>query len=328
MNIKYIVTTRTEILNTLRQEGFYIIGVDGTVPKSTGLYDELYDHHRPGGEPIQILELYNFVPPQAHKVAIVTTMLDADAICSAYYITKKLLGIEPDNLEWLEAISFDCDHLGVPEQYSDLADDAAMAVAALKENSNNIVAEMGLNPDRRSWSIEEKEAYASKGFETGVLTLDDPHWDYRTIAEPYWVKVEEHTQMIIDQERIEITEVGYTFNAIGIKGYIDPRCWIKGIQLMGLESPERFITLAMREVYVDNQLKGISYTLGTVPLHPKQKDWDFTQGVFEALTQAERAKNPEADGWGGRKTIGGSGWNTPSLLTPQEIFDTLKEQTK
>jgi hypothetical protein len=61
--------------------------------------------------------------------------------------------------------------------------------------------------------------------------------------------------------------------------------------------------------------------LGTIPLHPQQKNFDFTRGVFDALTKAERDRAPNADGWGGRATVGGSGWDTPSLLTAPEVID-------
>lgn len=322
--IKYIVTTRKEILENLRQEGYYIIGVDGTVPDAVELYDELYDHHRTGGAEIQILELDDFQKPEADKIAIITTMLDADAVCSAYYVTKKICGVEPQNKRWLEAVSYDCDHLGVPEKYSDLADDAAMCVAAMKETSNQLISELGLNPDRRSWSIENKEKYASTGFQLGVANLDNPDWNYREIAKPYWQKVRKNTQMIIDQKRITAINFGFLFNQQGIKDYIDPRCWIKATQQMGIDSPDRFLTLTAREVFIKNEYKGLSYTLGSVPLHPKLESWDYTQGVFQALTEAEREIDPNADGWGGRKTVGGSGWNTTSNLSPEEVFDIVQ----
>jgi hypothetical protein len=72
----------------------------------------------------------------------------------------------------------------------------------------------------------------------------------------------------------------------------------------------------------DNGVKtGIKYTIGVIPLHPKITDLDYTSGTFEALNEAENKIAPHADYWGGRKTVGGSPWNTPSRLTPEEVID-------
>ena len=84
---------------------------------------------------------------------------------------------------------------------------------------------------------------------------------------------------------------------------------------MGLKSPLA-ITLVQREVIVENEFKGYSYTIGCVPLHPALSELDYTRGTFDSLTAKEKELNPNADGWGGRKTVGGSGWNTPQSTDP------------
>lgn len=93
--------------------------------------------------------------------------------------------------------------------------------------------------------------------------------------------------------------------------------------------PESPVTLAQRERYNDGEFLGYSYTLGVVPLHSKLSQIDYVSaGVFDALTEAERAINPNNDPWGGRKTVGGSGWNTPSKLKPFQVIDIVLGKLK
>jgi len=80
------------------------------------------------------------------------------------------------------------------------------------------------------------------------------------------------------------------------------------------------IVLKQRAVFVDDEFYGFSYTLDCIAQHPGLAELDYTK-VFEALTKAEREINPYAGGWSGQKTIGCSGWDTPSLLSPKEIID-------
>jgi hypothetical protein len=73
----------------------------------------------------------------------------------------------------------------------------------------------------------------------------------------------------------------------------------------------------------EHKYGGIQYTLGCLPNHPQTRHLDYTASTFERLTQAELAKDPSSEGWGGRRTVGGSGWNTPSHLTPEEAIALL-----
>jgi hypothetical protein len=330
---KFQVTTRKEILESLKDQGYYLIGLDGTVPNGELLYDELYDHHKSNGADIQIEELMSlnirFLRKEGIKICFVTTQVDADAICAAYYFINRVLKEHfyiGDGEKFLKAISYDCDHLGVPKWLSSYAEDAAMIVAALKEVSTLLIAEFGLNPDRKAWTIEEKELYASKAFEQGVRLIElaiKGEWNYKAIAAPYWEKVEANTQMIVENNRIKEYKDCLIFDAKGLGGqYIDPRCWLRAAKQLGIE-PKLPVTLTQREVIVENKLKGYSYTLGCVPLHPKLNSLDYTKQTFGILTKAEKKINPDADGWGGRKTVGGSGWNTPSNLLAKEVIDLL-----
>lgn len=329
------VTTRREKLEEeiKRVNPSLVIGIDGTVPNATDLYDQIFDHHREGGADIQLdevaaplglLQYQNYIP----YTLLVTTQVDADAIIAAHWLIYTVrytvyglsVTVSDETYQFLRAISYDCDHLCVPSDLNRFADDAAMVVAALKQEGNAIAQELNLPTNRREWSIEDKEEYSSICFKRGVQRIDDllkGEWNYREIAHPYWIKVKENEEIIQSQERIKRYCDCLIFNQVGMSGYIDPRCWIRSIT----GTPKLPITLTQREVWADNKFQGYSYTLGTVPLHPEQKNWDYTKEIFDALTEAERKNNPNADGWGGRATVGGSGWNTPSTLSPEEVID-------
>lgn len=129
--------------------------------------------------------------------------------------------------------------------------------------------------------------------------------------------------MLVSEGRLQLYRDCLLINYKGLGGrYIDPRCALKATSHWDILLP---ITLSVREVYVEGELKGHSYTLGTIPLHSLIDALDYTNGVFEQLTNAERKIQPNADGWGGRKTVGGSGWNTPSLLPPKQVIDLVLE---
>jgi hypothetical protein len=262
------------------------------------------------------------------KVAFITTMVDADAQVAAFYFLNRLNEIDvADSFNFLRAISYDCDHLAVPVHYQErYAKNASMVVAALKEVSNDLVQKLGLSPNRREWSIEDKELFSSKAFELGVLvvipSLLNGTWDYESISQNYWEQVEKNKQSILSDGRISEYKGCLIFDASGLEGYIDPRCWILASKEL-MDTPEECITLTQREVYVNNEFKGISYTLGNFPLHEKVKYLDYTQKVYKALTKEEKKTKLEVDGWGGRATVGGSGWNTHSSLHPQQIIDTV-----
>ncbi len=335
----FIVTTRQERLAQFKSEEYTLVGVDGTVPQAQHLYDYLFDHHRPNGADIQLdeMEPLGFNPNElSSKLCLVTTQVDADAIAAAFRIQfsenfsldahqRPLYNNDPDKYRFLRAICYECDHLGVPEELNDYADSAAMVVAALKEESKQVVSQLGLSQYRSEWGLQDKESYGSACFERGVdclYQLLEPSldWDYPAIAQPYWETLETNTQKIIEQQRIREYRNCLIFNQVGMNSYIDPRCWFRAYRKQGFK-PEYPVTVTQREIWMDGQFQGYAYTLGTIPLHPRQKEFDYTAGVFEALTEVERERNPEANPWGGRATVGGSGWNTPSNLTPEEVID-------
>ena len=329
--VKYLVTTRLEVLEAV-SSGCQVFMVDGTVPgwKASDSHFH-FDHHRINGEDIQIDEM----PPSKDLAInpdlqglIVTTQVDADACVAAAYLQLK--NVSQENLQKLRAIAYDCDHLGVPPELSQYADFAAQCVAAMKSDSDVLISELGL-PNRKEWTIEQKEAYASLAFQRGTESLIAACKAERKFpgecgeAKEYWEKVENNTSLLLDTQRVYFYRDTVIIDYKGLQGqYIDPRCalkayeWIKENHGHDCATP---ITLAQREVFVDNEFKGFSYTIGCIPLHSKLANLDYTQGTFEALTEAERKINPDADGWGGRKTVGGSGWNTPSQLKPEQVID-------
>ena len=78
-------------------------------------------------------------------------------------------------------------------------------------------------------------------------------------------------------------------------------------------------TLLVRE----HKYGGIQYTLGCLPNHSQINHLNYTAKIFERLTQAELAKDSSSEAWGGRRTVGGSAWNSPSNLTPEEVIALL-----
>ena len=102
--------------------------------------------------------------------------------------------------------------------------------------------------------------------------------------------------------------------------YVDPKSFNKAIFLLAATETLRPETLLVRE----HKYGGIQYTLGCLPKHPQTKYLDYTINTFESLSQAELAKDPSSEGWGGRRTVGGSAWNTSSKLTPEEAIALLR----
>ena len=323
------------------------------------------------------------IPPQL----IVTTQLDADACVAAAWLqlSEDLLtyNLQRDyelgttDAIWnarqqrLRAIAYDCDHLCVPLELVEYADFAAKSVAAMKVGNESIVADLNLPEDRKQWSIEQKEAHNSAIFEarTQQLLLAAkgfiPFPGESGEADGYFEQMRLDTQMLLDENRVTFYKSCALIDYKGLQGrYIDPRCALKAIKHLEEEFANEYpqceeyladspVTLAQREVYVDNEFKGYSYTLGIIPLHPGLAKLDYIKGVFDALTKAEWERNgyhydasiqkllskeefehltlkdrldlvrEHKLGWGGRKTVGGSSWNTPSGLTPEEVIDTV-----
>lgn len=349
--VKYLVTTRLEVLEKTAC-GNQVFMVDGTVPGWTPRQcDHHFDHHRQGGADIQIdemprlkasyLEEYSLdeyeMVDGGWEALIATTQVDADACVAAVWLQlssddfKDTEHSEDLVIDKLRAIAYDCDHLGVPEELSQYADFAAQCVAAMEADSDKLVEELALPRDRKTWTIEQKEEYASLAFQRGTESLiaacrgERKFPGERGEAAEYWEKVEKNTQMLLDENRVTFYRDTLLINYKGLQGtYVDPRCALKAYQFLydnyGCEC-QIPVTLAQREVFIDNELKGFSYTIGCIPSHRGLAELDYTKGAFEALTEAERTINPSADGWGGRKTVGGSGWNTPSQLEPKEVID-------
>lgn len=328
MEVKYQVTTRAEIVASLQNEGYQIIMLDGTVPNWKPKEIDLhYDHHKERGEPIQIYEMPSPLT-LIDKVCFVTTQVDADACVAACYAQLDPATFSANTYRKLSAIAFDCDHLGVPENLSDHADFAAQCVAAMKQEGFGLVKELRLNPDRKTWTVEDKEKYTSTAFERGTISLLEAVANKKSFpgengeASEYWTELNIHVQEILDKKLISFCKDCAIFDATYFAGvYVDPRAWIKALKTIHDADSLYPMTLTARKVIVGNQYKGMSYTLGSIPLHKDLYALDYTKGTFEALSKAEKAINPDAEGWGGRATVGGSGWNTPSDLTPRGVIE-------
>lgn len=318
---EYRVTTDASSLPTERQTFM----VDGTVPGWTPQPgDRYWDHHASGGAPIQIDgmpqparaplldELSNCKPAQ-----IVTPAIDADACVAAAY-----LQLAPQELAAarnpLAAIAWDCDHLGVPEPLSAWADFAAQAVATLKAESQAIATRLNLPADLHQWTQEQKQAYTSTCFQQETNWLlqaargECPWPGEQGEAREYWQQVQCDRRELADH--ISLLQGVPLFDLRGIHRYVDPRALLQALRDRHGHAPSP-CTLT-----VYDRPDGWGYTLGSDPMHPLASALDYTQGTFGALNEAETAKLGETptDAWGGRATVGGSGRNTASALTPQE----------
>lgn len=332
--MRYLVTTKADRL----PDDYQIIMVDGTVPNWTAKPGDLHwDHHRPGGADVQIDEIPT--PQQCSLVeerstnqpsCFVTTMVDADACCAAAWVQLPVEVLTSETIAKFKAIAWDCDHLTVPDELKQYGEFAAKAVVALKNASEGIAADLGLPHERKDWEDEHWEAYSSEAFRRGTEWLiaaakgDRPYPGERGEADDYWQQIESDAQLLIEENRIQFikTEQGdiAVCNQTNTSHAIDPRSFYHAIpQVHDLSSHLRPETITIR----DHRIGGMQYTLGSIPLHSEQHNLDFTQDIFDRLTQAEQAKNPEAGTWGGRRTVGGSPWNTPSQLTIEEIVALL-----
>ena len=329
----YLVTTEVSRIPT----GHQIVMVDGTVPGWRRSPQDLHwDHHRPQGADIQIDEMpvptktlmedfAGELPP-----CIVTPQLDADACCAAAWFQLPRSCLKQETVDRLRAIAWDCDHLIVPEEkLSQWAEFAAKAVVALKTTGAAIVTELKLPKDRHTWSRQQWETYFSEGFKRGTEWLIEaargkrPWPGEQGEAENYWQKIERDASLLLAQNRIQLLPTPRGVVAVGdlrdIGHYVDPKSFNQAIASLADPETIRPETLLVRE----HKYGGIQYTLGCLPAHPQTRYLDYTAGIFEHLTQAELAKDPSSEGWGGRRTVGGSGWNTPSHLTPEEVVALL-----
>ena len=329
--VKYLVTTRLEVLETV-SSGCQVFMVDGTVPGwKPSENDYHFDHHKQGGADIQIDEMPNsedlLINPDLQGL-IVTTQVDADACVAAAWLQIDF-PISEKTKDKLRAIAYDCDHLGVPSELSHLSDFAAQCVAAMKSDSDALISELNLPKDRKTWTIEQKEEYASLAFQRGTESLIAACKGERKFpgelgeAKEYWEKVETNTLLLLDTQRVYFYRDTFLVDLRGLEG-VDPRCGNKAYEWLktnyGHEC-KTAICLTIMDRWDNGVKTGFKYTLAVIALHPRVSDLDYTKGTFEALTISERKINPNADGWGGRKTVGGSGWNTPSQLKPEEVID-------
>jgi hypothetical protein len=280
-------------------------------------------------------------------------MVDADACCAAAWVQLSADELTAETVERLRAIAWDCDHLGVPPDLSHHTTFAAKAVAALKRSSHSIPRELGLPQNRKEWTEAQQEAYASEAFKRGTTWLiaaakgDRPYPGESGEADDYWQDIETDAQMLLRENRLDFLETPTGLVAVcdvhDIERSVDPRAFYHALEMLTPSMPNmadpatrplapmitlgnsttprplRAETLTIRE----HRQGGTQYTLGCIPLHPGRDALDLTRGTFERLTQAERAVAPQADPWGGRRTVGGSGWNTPSHLTPEQVVACL-----
>ncbi|MBD1843281.1 hypothetical protein H6F89_07675 [Cyanobacteria bacterium FACHB-63] len=331
----YLVTTKADRLPS----DYQIIMVDGTVPDWEAKPGDLHwDHHRPNGADVQIDEIpapkeRSLLEEQStdQPACLVTTMVDPDACCAAAWVQLPREVLSDETIAKLKAIAWDCDHLSVPEELEQYAEFAAKAVVALKHSSEGIAAELGLPSERKDWTEDHWQAYSSESFRRGTEWLiaaangDRPYPGECGEADDYWQQLEADTRMLIDNHRIQLIKTDRGEIAVCDQTHvghgIDPRSFYQAIpRLRGASTvPLRPEAITVRE----HRSGGTQYTLGSIPLHPKQHTLDFTQGTFDRLTAAEQAKDPEAGAWGGRRTVGGSPWNTPSQLTIEEIIALL-----
>lgn len=337
-SISYLVTTQINRIPTDRQ----IIMIDGTTPGWQPRSQDLHwDHHRPGGDPIQLTEIP--LAAIAHKriaidsaVTIVTTQVDADACVAAAAIVLAVQGSIADydwNKRKLAAIAWDCDHLVVPAEYQDLEEFAAKAVAGLKQNSEQVIQELRLPADRKKWSAEQREEYASRSFQEGTIALVQACLGQRLFpgemgeADKYWEKQNAYQPIVFDNCRL-IGDVA-VFDQRCIEDYVDPRLfkrWInqntKASFSLTYRDGSRMPILPQgwdREVF--------SYTLAA------ENNSDLT-AIFPLLQEAEDKKRslngipPCVTQWGGRAKVGGSSWNDAMIVNPQEVIEHLNQITR
>lgn len=371
MAYKFLVTTDVNKVNQMAID-HQIIMVDGTVPGwQPRPIDHHFDHHRDGGADVQIdeigVDLNNFDIQE--NACFVTTQLDADACVAAAWLIGLTHNTEKtiESRDKLRAIAFDCDHLVVPASLAQYSDFATKCVAAMKSGSDALVEKLVFPTDRKQWTKEMKETFASVAFENGVLDLEAAIEGASLFpgesgeADSYLENLDDQIKVWETNRLILKYRDCLVFDCTNTSGYLDPRVTLRAAKNLGVIGDEAFTVTQrkiMNKIVNDGEFLGYSYTIGVVPLHENIDKVDYVKNkVFVGLTSAELKTNPNhfdtsivnaglweewltieklnrADwlcspkiklGWGGRKTVGGSSWNTPSKLSPQTIIDVILE---
>ncbi len=335
--MEYIITTELEDLQAFIDAGYRIAMLDGTVPGWESREGDLwYDHHnKTSNAKVQIDEM----PPMkgawddrsipeamGGSWVCVSTLLDADSVVAAAYLQLRPSdlagGAGTEAFSMLRAIAHECDHLCVDPADEVNPDWAFKVVAAMKISSDALREEMGLPKDRKEWSKEQRMLYYSTAFRQSVEHIiaavrgERPWPGEMGEADKYFESLLAKRDELLEKGCCSFVEGIPYADTSEIKGYVDPRATLMAWAKLDPEMGYKPVTLTRRS----HNNGGFQYTLGTVPGHPGQDAVDLTK-IFPVLTQAEMAAADgfTPDGWGGRTAVGGSGFNTPSLLLPHEV---------
>lgn len=246
------------------------------------------------------------------------------------------------------------------ESEQDLAEFAAKAVAALKESTRDLPQALGLPVDRKTWTEGDKVRFASECFRLGTEWLiaaangNRPFPGESGEADSYFERMKEDTAAMRQLGVVRLVEGCAVFDQRSISKYVDPRCLVTIARELGATG---VVTLSVRsmpvELCITNgsiismvqakaeyedaiehgstpnhasvKIPGFGYTLGSLPYHDGAAALDLTQ-VFPVLAKAEQDRRkaigfPAAETtWGGRASVGGSGWRDASLLQPEEVI--------
>ena len=320
--IMYLVTTDKDML----PDSTNIAMVDGTVPGFIANASDIhFDHHRAGGAPIQCDEVpMGRLLQDENPWVIVTTKLDADACVAAAWLQLDPLTTSEEDKRRLRAIAWDCDYLRVPDEFSELAEFAAQAVVTLTCKELLIADKLNLPANYKDWTEAEKSQCATLGFKTYTEWLlaavrgKRPYPGEMGEAAEYWRQIECDVSALIDEGRVRTYKDALVFDMMGWGGrWVDGRVFSRVAKQMGLNAR---LELRQRETK-----DGFSYTIVA-----HSEDLISYFDAFRKLTLAEADKrgidigDPWGfDPWGGREAIGGSGWRTGSLLSPEEVVDKL-----
>lgn len=337
--MQYLVTT-----NKARLPEGPIAMIDGTVPGFIARDCDIhFDHHRPNGDKVQLTEIPDDIRV-SDDVTFVTTMVDADACAAAAWLQLLTMDLDPvlmsDARTKLIAIAYDCDHLGLPvgthsemtegNEWDAYREFARNAVAALKLEGESVVTALTLPADRKTWTAEQKESYASECFRLGSewlvqAVLGHSKWPGENgEAEHYWKNVEAMRPYVKYCSKLIN---GYAvLDQRSLSAYCDPRLlveWareredhknvtltvrdrllkLEEIQYRELRLGEE--TWATRYELAGYELQGneslvrqlivpaYNYTLGSIPLHENGSPMFSDNEIWKALTEAEKEKRKE-----------------------------------